>query len=201
MDQQENGLPQLLRVCREQCEFNDNRALGRAILAATDLGDFWVFDAGCNDRDVLYALHEKRAYWLVPHGRQKLRVERTVEEHPVDPAYEAMAAAEVQAHPRAPAPSYLVKVEVAVFENQEDATTPALRERWQKLPVIVMHLRRYDRKQREWVPWVLLTNLPLSADGLRAGPTLSGSCPNSTGGAGASRCSSSSSSNTSAIAT
>lgn len=43
----EDGLPSLLRLCRDRSETNDNQALGRSMQAATQPNDLWVFDRGC----------------------------------------------------------------------------------------------------------------------------------------------------------
>ena len=40
------------------------------------------------------------------------------------------------------------------------------------MPLIVLSGERYDRRTQQWKPLVLMTNLPLSEDGLRAGPYL-----------------------------
>jgi hypothetical protein len=38
------------------------------------------------------------------------------------------------------------------------------------MPLLVLHLHRWDQRTQAWKPLVLLTNLPLSADRQHAGP-------------------------------
>ena len=75
-------LPQLLHLCREQSETNDNCALGDTLVQQAHPGELVVFDAGCNDRTRLWKLHQAGAFWLTPHGRQKWRSLQTVWVHP-----------------------------------------------------------------------------------------------------------------------
>lgn len=173
----EVGLPQLLRVCREPAEANDNPALGESMVAATTPGDLWVFDGGCKDRDRLLTLHRRESYWLTPHGGQRLRgldEEGRVWETPEPPAVQAAGRAELaaaaRAHPKDPAPYRLLRVERAVFENADDARHPTWQAKWATMPLLGFHGERYNRRTQAWEPLVLLTNLPLSADRQQAGP-------------------------------
>lgn len=74
----DDGLPEFLRLCREQAEANDNPALGDAMITATRPGDLWIVDAGLFDRDRLLQIHRKDGFFLVPQHGQKLRVLETL---------------------------------------------------------------------------------------------------------------------------
>jgi hypothetical protein len=84
----DGDLPELLHLCREQREANDNCALGDAMLEGMAPGDLWVFDRGCKDRERLWKLHQRGAFWLTPHNAQKWRVLHTAWVHPQAPAFE-----------------------------------------------------------------------------------------------------------------
>jgi hypothetical protein len=177
----EAGVPELLRLCKERCETNDNHALGPAMQAATAPGDLWVFDRGCKDRDRLLSLHRAGAFFLTPHCGQRLREQAEVWRDPAPPtaqvaAQQALAQA-AQAAPREPAPYQLQRVVTAVFENGEDAQHPTRQAKWATLPLLVFSGVRYSPRSRQWEPLVLLTNLPLAADRTRAGPYPLGEVP------------------------
>jgi hypothetical protein len=162
----EDGLPDFLHVCTEQKEADDNAALGDPMIAATQPGDLWIVDRGLSHRERLLAIHQAKGCFLVPEKEQKRRVLQTVWEAPPDaprPAVPNVVA-------REPAPCRLLRVEVAVFENGADAASRRRQEQWAQMPLVVLHAERYDRRSGEWKPLVLLTNLPLSADGKHAGP-------------------------------
>ncbi len=161
------GLPDLLHVCREPPEANDNPALGDPMLAATRPGDLWVVDAGLSDRDRLLALHQKGGLFLVPQATQKLRVLETVWTAPAEPVAPPDPGAD---RPGTPPPSRLLRVERVVFENGNDRRSLPKREKWAALPLLALRGERWDRRTQQWKPWVLLTNLPLSAAGQQAGP-------------------------------
>ena len=167
------GLPRCLHLCREQSEASDNLALGDPMSAATQPGDLWVFDRGMSARGRLLAIQQRQGYFVTPHKDQSLRVLSVVWEN-LDPAASASAAPPPGATGggggRGPAPSRLLRVERAVFENGTDAKSPAKQERWAEMPLLVLHLERWDGRRRQWTPLVLLTNLPLTADGQQAGP-------------------------------
>jgi hypothetical protein len=170
------GLPDFLHLCTEQAEANDNPALGDPMIEATQPGELWIVDKGLFDRDRLLAIHQRGGFFLVPHKNQALRVRGTV--------WEAAAAerATWSAGPppvvrgarggkqRTPAPCRLVRVEQAMFENTVDAKSPTRHQKWLQMPLLVLHCERWDERKKEWQPLVLLTNLPLSADGTHAGP-------------------------------
>lgn len=187
----EDALPQLMHLCGEPSEANDNCALGDALVKAAAPGDFFGFDAGCHDRERLLKLHRAGAFWLTPHGRQKWRVLQTVWVHPlaippepapepapetgvpagVLPAWEELkAAAAAKQHPKLPAPCLLQRVEQIVFENADDARHPSWQAKWAEMPLLVLHAERSSHRLQGWVPFVLLTNLPLDPEGAHAGP-------------------------------
>jgi hypothetical protein len=166
-----DGLPEFLHLCREQAEANDNPALGDSMIEATRPGDLWIVDKGLTDRERLLSIHQRAGCFLVPRKDQALRVLATVwtaaatELAPPPPP-----AAAGSAPPRPPAPCRLLRVEQAVFENQQDARSAKQREKWAALPLLVLHCERWDERTQSWQPLVLLTNLPLSADRTQAGP-------------------------------
>src|SRR5947208_3337179 len=71
---------------------------------------------------------------------------------------------------RVETPCRLVRVELAVFENSNDAASPSRRKKWEQLPLVVLVAERWDQRSQQWKPLVLLTNLPLSEDEQAAGP-------------------------------
>lgn len=157
------GLPEFLHLCTTQREADDNGALGDPMIAATQPGDLWIVDRGLVDRDRLLVLHQAGGFFLVPHKDQKFRVRRTVWEAPPEAGRPTPSAQE-------PAPCRLLRVEAAVFENSNDAVVPARQRKWAQLPLLVLVGERYDQRAQAWKPFVLLTNLPLSAEGAQAGP-------------------------------
>lgn len=166
----QSGVPRCLHLCKEQSEASDNLALGDTMIAATQPGDLWVFDRGMSARERLLAIHEREGYFVTPHKDQSLRVLSVVWEN-LDPAASGSAAPPPGATSgRGPAPARLLRVERAVFENGTDAQSPTKQKKWAALPLLVLHGERWDARKQQWTPLVLLTNLPLSADGQRAGP-------------------------------
>jgi hypothetical protein len=164
----EEGLPEFLRLCREQREANDNPALGDAMIPATRPGDLWIVDAGLFDRDRLLQIHQKDGFFLVPQHGQKLRVLETLGEAP-GPDGAPPPPARSAGKGRTPPPCRLLRVERAVFENSNDALLPSRQQKWGQLPLLVLHGERWDVRRQVWQPWTLLTNLPLSADREHAG--------------------------------
>jgi hypothetical protein len=158
---EEDGLPALLHVCKDQREASDCVAMGDTMLAQTGPGDLWVFDQGCHDRDRLLALHQKGAFWLTPHGQHALQVRRTV--------WEADPRSRPEAEPGKAGPRcWVERVEEARFGNSKE--TRASQAAWDSMPLLVLHLRRWDERGRKWVRLVLMTNLPPREDGQGAGP-------------------------------
>lgn len=172
----EEGLPDFLHLCNEQCQANDNPGLGDPIIAATQPGDLWLFDAGVYDRDRLKAIHDLRAFFLVPHRDQLFRVQRVLWEAPVSSDTEGETPSEPspptsgKKGPRAVPPCRLLRVELAVFENGTDRKSATNQAKWGQMPLLVLHAQRWDVRTQQWKPWVLLTNLPLNADCRQAGP-------------------------------
>jgi hypothetical protein len=168
----EAGLPEFLRLCRQQAEASDNPALGEPMIAATQPGDLWVVDAGLFDRDRLLRIHQAGGFFLVPQHSQKLRVRATVWEAPT-PCSATPPVGKGGGKCHTPA-CRLLRVEQAVFENSNDSVVPARRQKWGQMPLLVLSCERWDVRSQRWQPWVLLTNLPLAAAGdseaPRAGP-------------------------------
>ena len=164
------GVPRCLHLCRQQSEASDNLALGDPMIAATKPGDLWVFDRGMSARERLRTIHKQGGFFVTPHKDQSLRVLSVVWENP-DPVATASAAPPPgAAGGRGPAPARLLRVERAVFENATDAKSVTKQQQWGEMPLLVLHMERWDARRRQWTPLVLLTNLPLAADGQCAGP-------------------------------
>lgn len=166
-----DGLPEFLHLCGTQAEANDNPALGESMIAATCPGDLWLVDKGLSDRERLLAIHQREGCFLVPRKDQALRVLTTLWAAPASAAAAPPPPPATGAgKPRAPAPGRLLRVEQAVFENQQEARSAKQREKWAALPLLVLHCERWDARSQSWKSLVLLTNLPLSADQGQAGP-------------------------------
>jgi hypothetical protein len=155
------GLPNLLKVCKDKADNSDNVALGKNMQLHSQPGDLWVFDKGCHGRDRLLAIHQEKAFWLTPHTQQKTRTLQTLfclpqEQMPLGP-------------PVSEAGRFVVvRVEQAVFENgQESAKSRA---QWSTMPVLLVTGLRFDVRSKTWKALVLMTNLPLAADAAHAGP-------------------------------
>lgn len=157
----QDGVPNLLHVCREKSDNADNVALGKTMRTHTQPGDLWVFDKGCFARERLLALHTQHAFWLTPRSQQHVRLLQSVF---VLPDQTRLAQP-----PTAEEPTWVTtRVEQVVFENsQESAKT---RQKWGEMPLVLVHGLRFDARSQTWKPLVLMTNLPLSSDGQHAGP-------------------------------
>lgn len=169
----EEGFPDLLHLCREPPEGNDNPALGAPMLEATKPGDLWIVDAGLTDRDRLLALHQQHAFFLLPQATQRLRVQEVLFAAPVP---------EVPPPPPSgpngqPPPFRLLRVEAVVFENSNEERSPKQRAKWGQLPLLAFHCQRWDQRTGAWKAWVLLTNLPLSEERKQAGGVPFGEVP------------------------
>jgi hypothetical protein len=166
-----DGLPEFLHLCGEQAEANDNPALGDSMMAATRPGDLWIVDKGLTDRERLLSIHQREGCFLVPRKDQALRVLAIVWTAPATELLPPPPPAGVgSGNPRPPSPCRLLRVEQAVFENQQDARSAPQREKWAQMSLLVLHCERWDERSQSWKPLVLLTNLPLSADWTQAGP-------------------------------
>ena len=172
MELRQDGLPRLLRVCREQAEANDCVALGEAMQEHRRPGDLWVFDRGVHSRERLRSLSMAGAFFLTPHSTQGVRV--------VEALWHSGAAA--------PARRSRASCWCAPRGSCSRTVRPALRSggdgsrcRW------CWSTRCASTRARQWKPLALMTNLPASPDGRQAGPTPSASWPNCTGAGGTSR--------------
>lgn len=155
----EEGLPNFLHLCTQRCENADSVALGVTMAEHSNAGDLWIFDKGCHGRERLLALQQRHAFFLTPHTQQNLGVRRVVWQ--ADPALLPTHA------PEAGEPTYVpVRVETAVFQNSQSAQNA----KWEALPLVVVHGLRFDVRSRSWKALVLMTNLPLNAEGTQAGP-------------------------------
>jgi Transposase DDE domain len=169
-----DGLPEFLHLCTTQAEANDNPALGDPMIAATRPGELWIVDKGLFDRDRLLKIHQRGGFFLVPHKNQTL--------HSLGSVWEAAPEQRAQwtAEPPPPrarrpkgredAPCRLLRVERAVFRNSVDAQSALQQAKWAELELLVLICERWDERKQQWAPFILLTNLALSADGTQAGP-------------------------------
>lgn len=168
------GLPEFLHLCTEQAEANDNPAIGDPMIAATQPGELWIVDKGLFDRDRLLKIHERGGFFLLPHKDQALRSLGVVWE--ASPAQRAEWTADAppprsrRPKGREDAPCRLLRVERAVFQNSADAKSPTKQAKWAQMELLVLSCERWDERKAKWVPFVLMTNLALSADGTQAGP-------------------------------
>jgi hypothetical protein len=71
-------MPGFLRLCENVEEHNDNKAIGDSITASCAAGQIWIFDKGCNSRDILKTIHDKKAFFVTRLGTQGVKVLRTV---------------------------------------------------------------------------------------------------------------------------
>ncbi len=155
---EDDGVPQLLRICENQSENSDSVAMGDAMLKHARPGDLWVFDKGCHSRLRLLKLHEKKTFWLTPHGTQALRERETI--------WQAPEATPLTAAPGEGDASFVLqRVEQAYFGNSNET-----KGEWGSMPLLFLHGLRWDTRKSVWKPMVLMTNLPLRADGEGAGP-------------------------------
>lgn len=153
------GLPRMLHICKDQCEFSDTKALGEAMKSHTSAGDLWVFDKGCNGREVLLSLHSAGSFWITPHSTQGLKVLDTiyVKEQGTTPC-------DIQ--DKSEATCLVDTVEQCIFSNSHRNNPAGL----ESMVVIVIHCYRWDTRRQCWKPFVLMTNLPLNESRDKAGP-------------------------------
>lgn len=151
----QDGLPQLLKVCKDKADKSDCVALGDTMVAHTQAGDLWIFDKGCHDRSRLLRLHQAGSFWLTPHSQQAFQQAQTLWE--ADPkAWPTQA-------PQEPEPDFvLTQVQQAVFGNSQE--TREEQACWDTMPLLLIHGVRFDKRRKQWLPLVFMTNLPLSAD-------------------------------------
>ena len=156
----EDGLPHLLHVCRDPSETGDSVALGRTMHQHSQPGDLWIFDKGVHGRQRLLDIAEAGAFFLTPHGCQGVRVGKVLwrSEEP-----------EPSALPAEGQPAFVpLRAEQVVFENSRAGAEQ--RQKWAKLPLVLVHGLRFDVRAGLWKPLTLMTNLPPSTEGSQAGP-------------------------------
>jgi hypothetical protein len=154
-------MPGFLRLCENVEEHNDNKAMGDSITANCTAGQVWIFDKGCNSRDILKAIHDKKAFFVTRLGTQGVKVLRTV--------YRAEQPEMPTEVPGKGEPSYvIVRVEECVFANCSVSET----KKYADMPLAVIRGFRYDSRGKDpgWKPMDLMTNLPVSEDGTQIGP-------------------------------
>lgn len=153
----DEGLPNLLHVCKEQSEFSDVKALGETMKRHTHPGDLWVFDKGCHGHQVLFDLHRFGAYWITPHSTQKLVV--------LDVLFESEIALPESAPSEHDGILLIHKVELATFCGKWSGVKGLA-----SMRLVVIHCYRWDRRAKSWKPFVLMTNLPTNETKEMAGP-------------------------------
>jgi hypothetical protein len=156
----EDGLPEFLHLCRTPSEKSDCVALGDPMIAASQPGDLWVFDAGCHDRHRLLRLHRLRAYWITPHSQQALRIRRVL--------FASPPPGPPQEPPKKGEPTFVLEqVASCVFGNAQETSTEQAQ--WESMPLLVIRGWRFDTRRKVWALLQIMTNLPLSADEQQAG--------------------------------
>lgn len=149
-EQDENGLPACLHLCTTASENADSVALGATMKRIAKAGDLFVFDKGCHGRERLLALHVAQAFFLTPLGTHRLNHRQTMWQSET---------VSVECPPASPkASGQLIAVETAVFGNDTDSKV--LCEQWAGMPLVIVHLWRYDPRRTQWVILSLMTNLP-----------------------------------------
>ncbi len=171
----EDGLPHLLRVCRDKSETGDSVALGKTMCQHSQPGDLWIFDKGVHGRQRLLDLAEAGAFFLTPLGTQGVRVVKslwhseTQHSETQHSETEQSLSSPSLAAPAEGQPAFVpLRAELAVFENSQ--TSEEQREKWAKMPLVLVHGLRFDVRAGLWKPLTLMTNMPPSADGFQAGP-------------------------------
>ena len=154
----DDGLPNLLHVCKKPSEHNDVVAIGDQVLAAAVKNDLWIFDAGFDDRVRLFKLHQKGSYWLTPQSEQKVIVDRIIKVVGPDilPS---------EAPGKNDKKCIVHRVELGHFLNNMKRLAPNL----DTMPVVLVHCHLYDGRKKQWKRFALMTNLPLSASGDKLG--------------------------------
>lgn len=147
------GLPQLLRLCKDQSQNSDNVALGGTMADHTQPGDLWIFDKGCNSRERLWDLHTRKAFFLTPHHQQGILTHRIIF---------ALANDLLPTHPPVPGDTGFVVTQVTtgVFANSVQSGN----ERFRAMPLVVVNGLRFDKRSASWKPLTLLSNLVLQED-------------------------------------
>jgi len=156
----QDGLPHLLRLCRDKAEHNDCVALGESMLQHTHPGDLWVFDKGCDDRQRLLRLHQAGSFWLTPHNQQAFQNGQTL--------WQADPETLPKAPPQGEEPTFvLTRVQKAVFGNSQESR--AVQAHWNTMPLVLVQGLRCDTRTKQWKTLTLMTNLPLSKDPQQVG--------------------------------
>lgn len=152
----DTGLPNLLHICKNQSEFSDVYALGETMKSFTKPNDLWVFDKGCHGRHPLFYLHNAGSFWITPHSTQRLDTIQTIYEgSPITPEI-----------PENNEPALIIyKVEQMVFCNKWDKIQDL-----ESMKLVVIFCHRWDTRAKCWKQFELMTNLPLSECGTKAGP-------------------------------
>jgi hypothetical protein len=152
----DKGLPDLLHICKNQSEFSDVIALGDTMKSFTKPNDLWIFDKGCHGRHALFYLHNAGSFWITPHSTQSLTTIKVLYDgNPVAPQI-----------PENNEPILIInKIELAIFSNKKEKIAGL-----ESMKLIVIFCHRWDTRAKCWRQFELMTNLPLSECGNKAGP-------------------------------
>jgi len=156
-----DNMPGFLRLCEDAEEHNDNKAMGDSITTNCTAGQVWIFDKGCNSRDILKTIHDKKAFFVTRLGTQGVKVLRAV--------YSAEQAQMPTEVPGKGDPTYVIaQVEECVFANCSVSET----KKYADMPLAIIRGFRYDSRGKVpgWKAMDLMTNLPVSEDGTEIGP-------------------------------
>ena len=150
------GLPDLLHICKIQSECADVIALGETMKSFTQPNDLWVFDKGCHGRNALFSLHNAGSFWITPHSNQGLKA--------IDTLYEDNSF--IPFEPENNDPDLIIyKIEEAVFSDKYDKIANL-----DSMKLVVVHCHRWDTRAKCWKQFELMSNLPLSECRTKAGP-------------------------------
>jgi transposase len=154
----DDGIPDLLRICKEQKHASDMVAVADAIRSENRKGDLWVFDKGCHGREFLLSLSQAGSFFLTPQATQKLSVLKTVlsDDSPL-PAEPPARGDDI---------CRIYRVDLCTFDNAHYHRIRDL----ESMQMVVVRCHRYDSRSKTWKPFVLMTNLPLSKCEMKAGP-------------------------------
>lgn len=154
-----HGLPNILHLCKDDSELADSIAMGNTIVEANSNGDLWIFDRGMSHRGRMLDLHKAGSFFITPYNGQLHEVEETV-----------MRADSEDPPEDAPGPldsdCIVHRVERVHLLDKSRPHIPGL----ESMQLAIIHCHRYDTRKHQWVPLVVMTNLPLSECRTKLGP-------------------------------
>lgn len=155
----DQGLPDILHICKDDSELADSIAMGNAIVKANRKGDLWIFDRGMSHRGRMLDLHQAGSFFITPYNGQLHKVTDVV-----------MRAESEDPPVKAPGPKdsdcVIHRVEQVYLLDKSRPHIPGL----ESMQLVIIHCHRYDTRKKQWVPLVIMTNLPLSECRSKLGP-------------------------------